>query len=172
VLGYSALEIGLAFVPLALSACAGGLIAPRIIASTGPRRTAAVSMAVTAAAFAFLSRAPEQNGYVPVLLPVFLIAGFTFAAAFVPLVSHSITGVRDGEKGLASGLVNTSTHLGGAIVLASAAAGRTSTLDGAGDSPAAALVSGFSLASLIAAALLMLGALAALRTLPGDPARQ
>jgi EmrB/QacA subfamily drug resistance transporter len=74
VLGYSALETGFAFVPLALSACAGGLIAPRIIAAAGARRTAAVSMVTTAAAFVLLSRTPEQNGYLTVVLPAFLVA--------------------------------------------------------------------------------------------------
>jgi EmrB/QacA subfamily drug resistance transporter len=169
VLGFSALDTGLAFVPLALSACAGGLMAPRIIALAGSRRTAAVSMVTTAAAFVLLARAPEQNGYPTVVLPTFLIAGFTFAAAFVPLTAQGMTGVREGEKGLASGLFQTSTHLGGAIVLtvlASAAVARTNAVEGIGQSTSAALTSGFSLACLIAAAIVTLGALTALRTLP------
>jgi EmrB/QacA subfamily drug resistance transporter len=169
VLGYSAFETGLAFVPLALSACAGGLVAPRIIASAGTRRTAALSMVTTAAAFVLLSRTPERNGYPTVVLPAFLIAGFTFASAFVPLTAQGMTGVREGEKGLASGIFQTSTHLGGAIVLtvlASAAASRTSTLQNAGQSASEALVSGFAAACLIAAALLTFGALTAVRTLP------
>jgi EmrB/QacA subfamily drug resistance transporter len=168
-LGYSAWETGLAFVPLALSACAGGLMAARIIASTSARTTAALSMVTTAASFLLLSRTPEQNGYPTVVLPAFLIAGFTFAAAFVPLTSQGMTGVRDGEKGLASGLFQTSTHLGGAIVLtvlASAAAARTSALTDAGRSGPEALLSGFAVACLVAAGLLILGALTAVRTLP------
>jgi hypothetical protein len=82
-----------------------------------------------------------------------------------------MTGVREGEKGLASGLFQTSTHLGGAIVLtvlASAAAAKTSAAEEAGRSPAAALTSGFTLGCLIAAALLILGALTATRTLPAS----
>jgi hypothetical protein len=87
VLGFSALQTGLAFVSLASSACAGGLMALRIIALAASRRTAAVSMVITAAAFVLLSRTPEENGY----LPVFLVAGFTFAAAFVPLTAQGRT---------------------------------------------------------------------------------
>lgn len=169
VLGYSAFETALAFVPLALSACAGGLVAPRIIARAGPRRTAALSMLVTAATFVLLSRTPEQNGYAPVVLPAFAVAGFTFAAAFVPLTSQGLTGVREGEKGLASGLLQTSTHLGGAIVLtilATAAAARADAVAEAARSAQAALTAGFSFACLIATALLVTGAAATLRTLP------
>jgi predicted MFS family arabinose efflux permease len=128
--GYSGLETAFAFVPLALSACAGGIVAPRVIGAIGSRRTAAVSMFVTAACFVLLSRTPEQDGYVTVVLPAFLISGFTFAAAFVPLTAQGMTGVREGEKGLASGLLQTSTHLGGAIVLtvlATAAASASAT---------------------------------------------
>ncbi|WP_433169282.1 MFS transporter [Kribbella sp. CA-247076] len=157
VLGFSALETGLAFVPLAVSACAGGLAAPRIVSAAGPRRAAALSMIASAAAFVLLSRTPETNGYLTHLLPAFTVAGFSFAAAFVPLTSHGLSGVREGEKGLASGLLQTSTHLGGAIVLSILATTATG---------AAAFTTGSSTAFLIGAALLTLGALTAVRTLP------
>jgi EmrB/QacA subfamily drug resistance transporter len=168
VLGFSAIETGFAFVPLALSACTGGLTAPRIVAWTGPRRTAGLSMAISAAAFVLLSRTPD-DGYLTHLLPAFAVAGFTFAAAFVPLTSQGMTGVREGEKGLASGLLQTSTHLGGAIVLtilATAATTRTGAAQAAGTAPHTAFLSGSSVAFLIGAALLLLGAVAAVRTLP------
>jgi sugar phosphate permease len=169
VLGYSPLEAGLGFLPLALSAGAGGLIAPWIVARAGARRTATASLVLTAAAFAYLARVPDENGYAAVLLPAFLLAGFTFATAFVPLTSQGLTGVREGEKGLASGLLQTSTHLGGAFVLtvlATTAAARTGASLDAGEPAAAALTSGFALAFLVAAGILVLGALAAVRTLP------
>jgi hypothetical protein len=100
-----------------------------------------------------------------VLLTAFLVSGFAFAAAFVPLTSQGLTGVSDGEKGLASGLLQTSTHLGGALVLtvlATAAAFRTTAASSSGQSTAAALTSGFSVAFLVGAALLALGAVTAL----------
>jgi len=169
VLGYSPLEAGFAFLPLALSAGAGGLVAPRIVAAAGPRRTATASLVATAAAFALFARVPDHDGYAAVLLPAFLLAGFTFATAFVPLTAQGMTGVREGEKGLASGLFQTSTHLGGAIVLtvlATAAAGRTGSALDAGEAAASALTSGFAAAFLIAAAIVALGALAAVGSLP------
>jgi EmrB/QacA subfamily drug resistance transporter len=169
VLGYGALEAGLGFLPLALTAGAGGMLAPRLIAHAGPRRTAVVSLTATAAAFLLLSRVPADGGYLPVLLPGFLVAGFGFAAAYVPLTSQGMTGVREGEKGLASGLFHTSTHLGGAFVLAilaTAAAARTEAARGAGAVTESALTEGFAVAFLIAAGVLLLGAFCAIRTLP------
>ncbi len=169
VLGYGALEAGLAFLPLALMATAGGLMAPRLIDRAGPRRTATVSLAVTAAAFLFLARVPVDDGYLTVVLPGFVVAGFSFATAFVPLTSQGMTGVREGEKGLASGLFHTSTHLGGALVLAilaTAAAARTEAARTAGEVGATALTSGFALAFVLAAGILALGALSASRMLP------
>jgi EmrB/QacA subfamily drug resistance transporter len=151
VLGFTAMEAGLAFVPLALSAAAGGLAAPRIVQRAGPRRTAMISLAVTAAAFLLLTQVPSADGYPPVVLPAFLVAGFSFATAFVPLTSQGMSGVRDGEQGLASGLIQTSTHLGGALVLALLAT--------------TAAASGFEAGFLVAAAILALGAIAAGRTL-------
>ncbi len=169
VLGYGALEAGLGFLPLALTAGAGGMLAPRIIARAGPRRTAVTSLIATAAAFLLLTRVPAEGGYLPVLLPGFLVAGFGFAAAYVPLTSQGMTGVREGEKGLASGLFQTSTHLGGAFVLAilaTAAAARTDAARGAGAVTESALTEGFAAAFLIAAGVLLLGAFCAVRTLP------
>jgi predicted MFS family arabinose efflux permease len=145
----------LAFLPLAASAMAGGFAAPKISERAGPGRTASVSLAVTAAVFVLLTRLPPDHGYVPVMLPAFLIGGFTFACAFVPLTSQGMSGVREGESGLASGLFQTSTHLGGALVLALLAT--------------AAAAGGFGAGFLVAAGLLALGAVAAARTL--GPAR-
>lgn len=85
---------------------------------------------------------------------MFLVSGFTFAAAFVPLTAQAMHGVRDGEKGLASDLFQTSTHPGGALVLtvlATAAAFRSSAALHTGVPNSSALTSGFSLAFLIGA---------------------
>jgi EmrB/QacA subfamily drug resistance transporter len=175
VLGYGALEAGLGFLPLAVTAGAGGMLAPRIIARAGPRRTAVVSLSATAAAFVFLSRLPADDGYLPVLLPGFLVAGFGFAAAYVPLTSQGMTGVREGEKGLASGLFQTSTHLGGAFVLAvlaTVAAARTEAARETGAVTDAALTEGFAAAFLIAAGILLIGAFCAVRTLPARKVRR
>ena len=168
VLGFSALDAGLAFIPLALSAGAGGLLAPRIVDRVGPARTAAASQLLTAAAFVSLARVPEHDGYVTVLLPAFLVAGFTFATAYVATTSEAMTGVREGERGMASGVFQTSNHLGGAIVLAvlaTVAAARSGAALETGASTAEALTAGFAVAFLIAAGILVIAGVAAGRTL-------
>jgi MFS family permease len=141
-LGLSPLAAGLAFLPLAIPAGLGGLAAPRIVERLGARPVAAASQLVTAAGFAVLAVADG----IGVLLAVFVVTGFTFASAYVPLVGHGLTGVREGEKGLASGLLQTSTHLGGAVVLALLAA--------------VAAAGGFAPAYLAACAVCALGAAA------------
>ena len=151
-LGFSALEAGLAFLPMVAAATLGGHLGPRIIARVGARRTAALGHAASAAAYVLLARTPGEGGYLTILLPAFIVAGFALAAAFVALTTQGISGVREGEKGLASGLFQTSMHLGGALVLALLAG--------------IAAARGPSAAFLCAAALMLLSALSALRTLP------
>jgi MFS transporter len=175
VLGFSAIETGLGFLPMVVAATAGGLLGPRIIARTSARRVATTGHAATAAAFVLLAQLPERDGYLPVLLPAFVIVGFALGNAFVALTSQGMSGVRDGEKGLASGLCQTSMHLGGALVLAvmaTVAAARTAAALDGGAAPVAALTSGFALAFLLAAGFLTLSALGAAWSLPARKVRR
>jgi hypothetical protein len=145
------------------------VLGPRIVGAIGARRVAIGGHVASAAAFVWLTQLPLHDGYVPVLLPAFLVIGFALANAYVALTTQGLTGVRDGEKGLASGLFQTSMHLGGALVLAvmaTAAATRTASALGDGEATPAALTSGFAFAFLLAAAFLTLSALNAVWTLP------
>jgi EmrB/QacA subfamily drug resistance transporter len=174
VLGYSAIEAGLGFLPMVVAATTGGLLAPRIVGALGARRVAIAGHVASAAAFAWLTQLPLHDGYVPVLLPAFLVIGFALANAYVALTTQGMSGVRDGEKGLASGLFQTSMHLGGALVLAvmaTAAAARTAAALGHGEATPAALTSGFAFAFALAAGFLTLSALNAVWTLPGRKVR-
>jgi hypothetical protein len=169
VLGYSAIEAGLGFLPMVAAATTGGVLGPRIVGAIGARRVAIGGHVASAAAFVWLTQLPLHDGYVPVLLPAFIVIGFALANAYVALTTQGLTGVRDGEKGLASGLFQTSMHLGGALVLAvmaTAAATRTASALGDGEATPAALTSGFTFAFLLAAAFLTLSALNAVWTLP------
>ena len=82
-LGFSALETGLGFAPLSLSAFAGCLLAPTLIERAGPRASVVASLTVTAAALVWIAAAP-LDGYAGTLVPAYVLAGFTFAAAAVP----------------------------------------------------------------------------------------
>jgi len=175
VLGFSAIQAGLAFLPMAVAATVGGAVAPHMVGRFGARRVAIAGHAATAAAFVWLAQLPLENGYVPVLLPAFVVVGFALANAYVALTTQGLTGVRDGEKGLASGLFQTSMHLGGALVLAvmaTAAAARTASALGQGEATPAALTSGFTFAFLLAAGFLTLSALNAVWTLPVRKVRE
>jgi hypothetical protein len=159
---------------MVVAATTGGVLAPRIVGRLGARRVAIAGHVASAAAFAWLTQLPLEDGYVPVLLPAFVVIGFALANAYVALTTQGLTGVRDGEKGLASGLFQTSMHLGGALVLAvmaTAAAARTAAALGDGDATPAALTSGFTFAFVLAAGFLTLSALNAVWTLPARKVR-
>jgi MFS family permease len=164
VLGFSPLEAGLGFVPLALSAGAGGPGAAFLAGRFGARRVVAASFAVTAGAVLLLARVPADGGYASALLPVFAVAGFTFATAAVPLTAEAVADAPAGAKGAASGVFQTCTHAGGAAVLAAlvvCAAARTDAAGADGASATAALLAGYRLAFVLTAALLAAGALVA-----------
>jgi EmrB/QacA subfamily drug resistance transporter len=157
VLGFSALEAGLAFVPLAVSAAAGGPLAAPLVERFGVRAMVSTGMLATAASLVLLSRAGADGSYATGVLPAFAVAGFTFAVAAVPLTAEAVAEAAAAETGVAAGLFQTATHVGGAVVLAVlvvAAAARTEAAAGSGASPAEALVAGHRLAFALAAALL------------------
>jgi len=172
VLGFSALEAGLGFLPLALSAAAGGPAAARLVARFGARWVVAASFAVTALAALWIARAPA--GYAVALLPAFALSGFTFATAAVPLTAEAVAGAAPAAKGAAAGLFQTCTHAGGAAVLAAlvvCAAARTDAVAAHGADATAALLAGYRLAFALTAALLVAGALVAATLLPARASR-
>jgi MFS family permease len=171
--GFSALEAGLAFVPLALSAAAGGPAAARLVDRFGAQRVVVASLAVTAASVLWLARAPAGDGYATTLLPAFTVAGFTFATAAVPLTAEAVAGAAPAAKGAAAGLFQTCTHAGGAAVLAAlvvCAAARSDAVAAHGATATDALLAGYRLAFALTAGLLAAGAVIAL-ALPRRPAR-
>jgi EmrB/QacA subfamily drug resistance transporter len=156
VLGMTPLQAGLGFLPLAISAAAGGPLAARLLTRLGARPVVVVSLLLTAAAVLALARAPQHGRYVTTLLPVFAVAGLTFATAAVPLTAEAVAEAGDEELGVAAGIFQTATHVGGAVVLAAltiVAAART------GDArDVAALLAGYRLAFALTAGLLVAGA--------------
>jgi len=155
VLGYSPLQIGLAFLPgnLIMGALSIGLSA-KIVMRYGFRAPLAVGLGLASIGLLWLARAPVDGSYVVDILPSMVLIGLGAGTAFNPVLLAAMSDVEPQESGLASGIVNTSFMMGGALglaVLASAAASRTSNLLDAGHSQAAALTSGYNLAFLIGA---------------------
>jgi EmrB/QacA subfamily drug resistance transporter len=167
VLGYSPLQIGLAFLPgnLIMGALSIGLSA-KLVMRYGLRKPLVTGLLLASAGLLLLVRAPVDGTFLADVLPSMILLGLGAGMAFNPVLLAAMGDVDPAEAGLASGVVNTSFMMGGAVglaVLASAAASRTSTLVDAGQSEVAALTGGYHLAFLLgaifAAAAAIIGAL-------------
>jgi len=155
VLGYSPLQIGLAFLPanLIMGAFSIGLSA-KLVMRFGIKRPLATGLLLAAAGLALFVRAPVDGNFVVDVLPSMILLGFGAGMAFNPVLLAAMSDVDPAESGLASGVVNTSFMMGGALglaVLASVAASRTGTLVDAGHRQLTALTGGYHLAFLIGA---------------------
>ncbi|MGW1280239.1 MFS transporter [Streptomyces tsukubensis] len=174
VLGYGALDTGLAMLPAAvvIGATALGLSA-RLIGRFGERAVLLTGLVLLVGVLGLLTRIPAQGAnYAVDLLPVMLLAA-GFGLALPALTSLGMQGVSDEDAGLASGLFNTTQQLGGAIgvaVLSTLAASRTETGLSRGDSPAQALTSGYQLAFTVGTGLLLAAFAATLLLLRGGGA--
>jgi MFS family permease len=155
VLGYSPLQIGLAFLPgnLIMGALSIGLSA-KLVMRYGIRKPLVTGLLLASAGLLLLVRAPVDGSFVADVLPSMILLGLGAGMAFNPVLLAAMGDVDPAEAGLASGVVNTSFMMGGAVglaVLASAAASRTSTLVDAGHSEVAALTGGYHVAFLLGA---------------------
>jgi EmrB/QacA subfamily drug resistance transporter len=163
VLGYSPLQVGLGFLPgnLIMGALSIGLSA-KIVMRYGFRAPLAAGLGLAGLGLLLLARVPVDGTYVVDVLPSMILLGLGAGVAFNPVLLAAMSDVEPQESGLASGIINTSFMMGGAVglaVLASVAASRTSDLLDAGESNAAALTGGYHVAFLLGA-LFALGAAA------------
>jgi EmrB/QacA subfamily drug resistance transporter len=155
VLGYSPMEVGLAFLPgnIVMGILSVGLSA-KLVMRYGIRLPLATGLLIAAAGLLLFARAPVDGSFVVDVLPAMLLLGLGAGMAFNPVLLAAMSDVEPGEAGLASGVVNTSFMMGGALglaVLASLAASRTETLSASGDGPLAALAGGYHAAFLVGA---------------------
>jgi EmrB/QacA subfamily drug resistance transporter len=157
ILGYDPLQIGLAFLPVTVTmAILSVRYTERISAKIGARPTILAGLTLIAASLIVFAQAPVHGSYLEYVFPVTLLIGTGAGLAFPTLMTVAMSGVAPADAGLASGLVNTTAQVGGALglaVLATVSAGRTSTLAAHGAGTMAALTSGYHLAFWIAAAL-------------------
>jgi EmrB/QacA subfamily drug resistance transporter len=165
VLGFDAIETGLAFLPVSVLIGALSLgVSGRLNARFGARATLLAGLTLIVAGLAYFARVPTNGDYVVDVLPVMLLLGTGAGLSFPALMTLAMSGVTPSESGLASGLVNTSLQVGGAIglaVLATLATSRSDTLLGAGEPTAAALTSGYHLAFIVGAGLVAVALLVA-----------
>ena len=169
VLHYSAARSGLAFAAIAGTVAIVSNVAQGLVTRLGPRRVLAAGLLFAAVSQALLVRLPVHAHYATDLLPSFLLIGVGIAVSFVAVTIASLAGVAPAQAGIASGLVNTSRQIGGAVGLAAIT---TIATTAAGHSTSAAATThgyrvGFGVLAVLAlAAALLTPALRASRTEP------
>ena len=166
VLGYSALEVGLAFLPGTLLWGASSLLlSDKLVMRFGIKPPLLAGLGFYLVALLLFARAPVDGNFFADVLPAMLVLGIGGGITFNPILLAAMSGVEPNEAGLASGVVNTSFMMGGALglaILASVAASRTDSLRTSGHGPLDALNGGYHLAFMIGGVFAVLaGAVAA-----------
>jgi EmrB/QacA subfamily drug resistance transporter len=174
VLGYSPLQVGLAFLPanLIMGAFSIGLSA-KIVMRFGIRAPLATGLTLAAIGLLLFARAPVDGNFIVDVLPSMILLGVGAGMAFNPVLLAAMSEVEPSESGLASGVVNTAFMMGGALglaILASLAASRTNSLRASGDSALAALNGGYHVAFLVGAAFAVAAAAVGAAFLPAHAA--
>jgi hypothetical protein len=159
ILDYDAMQIGLAFLPVTiLMGTLSVRYTDRLVMRFGARTMVLGGLALFMAGLALFTRAPVDGDYVLHILPVMILLGIGAGLCFPALMTLAMSGATQSDAGLASGLINTTAQVGGALglaVLATLSATRTEEMIGDGESTAAALTSGYHLAFGIGAALVL-----------------
>jgi EmrB/QacA subfamily drug resistance transporter len=173
ILGYDPLQVGFAFLPATLVMGTLSLgFSEKLIMRFGPRAMLIPGMILVGIALLLFARTPVDGSYLADVLPPMLLIGVGIGISFPSLMTVAMSGATPSDAGLASGVVNTSAQVGGAIglaVLATLAAERTNTLLDSGTSHAAALNSGFHLAYLVGAGLVAVALAIAIFVLRPEP---
>jgi EmrB/QacA subfamily drug resistance transporter len=164
VLGYSPIEAGLSYLPLSLMVIVAAGVAAQLVTRVGFKPVLAIGMALIAAALLWFSQVSVDGGFATDILGPSLLAAVGLGFAFVTTTIAAVSGVREQESGLASGLINTSQQIGGALglaVLATIANSRTddvlASASGARPDVTNALNDGFQAAFVGGAAIALLG---------------
>ena len=165
VLGYSAMKTGVAYLAVAGTAILWSAVAAQLVTRIGVKPVLVAGMATLTAGLVYFTQVSVGGSYVGDLLPGFLLIGFGIGFAFVPISIAALAGVQPAEAGLASGLINTSQQIGGALGIAALSTIASSRTDDAlvGGRPLpVALVDGFTDAFIAGTVIAALGILASL----------
>lgn len=169
ILGYDALQTGLAFLPTTIMM--GGLSArysERLVTRFGAKATLLTGLLLIAAGLALFARVPVHGNYVIDVLPPLLLLGTGAGSCFPAVMTLAMSGTTNDNAGLASGLANTTMQFGASVglaVLATLSTTRSAQLLQKGETTASALTAGYQLGMLVAAGFVLAAALIALVTL-------
>jgi MFS family permease len=175
VLGYSAMKTGIAYLAVAGTAILWSAVAAQLVTRLGVKPVLVLGMTLLTAGLVYFTQVSVGGSYVGDLLPGFLLIGVGIGFAFVPISIAALAGVEAAEAGLASGLINTSQQIGGALgiaALSTIATSRTEDAVASGTALPAALVDGFSAAFVAGVIIAGLGVVAALTLIRRDELEQ
>ena len=175
VLGYSPMKTGVAYLAVAGTAIFTSAIAAQLVTRIGVKPVLVVGMASLTAGLVYFTQVSVDGSYLADLLPGFLLIAVGLGFSFVPISIAALAGIQPAEAGLASGLINTSQQIGGALgiaALSTIATSRTEDAIAGGSTQAAALVSGFHGAFLAGVILAAIGIVAALTLIRRDELEQ
>jgi EmrB/QacA subfamily drug resistance transporter len=160
VLHYSAVQSGVAFTGFAGTVVVVSNVAQMVVGRIGVRATLTAGLLTSALSVALLTRLPVHGHYFSDLFPAFVLGGAGMGLSFVPVTIAGLTGVNRADAGIASGLINTSRQIGGAIGIAAttAIAAAATTLSANPAANVAAVDHGFQIALVVLAGLLVVGA--------------
>jgi hypothetical protein len=165
VLGYSPLKTGLGYLAITLTLIAAAGLSQALVTRVGVKPILGAGLVLLGLGLAYLTQVSVGGTYFRDLFPAFLLLGVGAGFSFVPISIAALGGITDSEAGLASGLINTSRQIGGALglaLLATVATRRTDGLLADGTGRAAALTDGFSLAFWVGVAIAAVSLLATL----------
>jgi EmrB/QacA subfamily drug resistance transporter len=175
VLGYSAMKTGVAYLAVAGTANIWSGVAAQLVTRVGVKPVLVAGMSFLTAGLVFFTQVSVGGSYLTDLLPGFLLIGIGIGFAFVPITIAALAGIEAAEAGLASGLINTSQQIGGALGIAALSTIATSRTDDAvstGSALPAALVDGFTGAFIAGAIIAGLGIVASLTLIRRDELEQ
>jgi len=169
VLQYDALKAGLSYLPLAIFIIISAGMASQLVTKVGFKPILVVGMALIAIALVWFAQVSVGDSYVKAILGPSIVAAIGLGFAFVPVTIGAVSGVSEGDSGLASGLINTAQQVGGALGLAILVAVSTNVTGGARDP--VSLTEGFQAAFLTGAGIAVLGILAAVLLIRSSDSR-
>ena len=175
VLGYSAMKTGVAYLAVAGTAILWSAVAAQLVTRIGVRPVLTVGMTMLTGGLVYFTQVSVDGTYLNDLLPGFLLIGVGIGFSFVPISIAALAGVQPAEAGLASGLINTSQQIGGALgiaALSTIATSQTSDAVASGAAVPDALVDGFTAAFLAGVIIAGLGIVAALTLIRKDELEQ
>jgi EmrB/QacA subfamily drug resistance transporter len=175
VLGFSAMQTGVAYLAIALSAIVWSTVAAQLVTRVGVKRVLVVGMTTVAGGLAYFTQISVGGSYLGDLMPGFLLIGMGLGFSFVPISIAALAGIDPAEAGLASGLINTSQQIGGALgiaALSTIATSRTEDALAGGAGQADALVAGFHGAFFVSVIVAVIGVVASLFLIRHDELEQ